>query len=212
MSPRRSRSSSPRARPRFSPWACVVLATACTRAPGVLVSPEGEHRLSVHDDATGITVVLTTGVWDAEPKQLPNNVAVVHVLVANLGPQPILLAPGDLELRDTRGFRYALLDAGASFDAVDADVTASAQRYDRELERSYDPGRSMDFEPFAAGDDVPRLALPWGTLAPGTQMRGFLYFEPVTRTANEAVLRWHLGDPQHQPLFDAVFEFRVADG
>lgn len=187
------------------------LAIACGRPPGVLVSPDGEHRLGVHDDATGITVVLTTGVWSAEPKRLPNDVAVVHVLVANLGTQPLLLAPGDLELRDTRGFRYALLDAGASFEAVEGDGEASAQRYDRELARSYDPGRAMAFEPFAAGDDVPRLALPWGTLAPGTQMRGFLYFEPITRTANEAVLRWHLGDPEHRPLFDAVFEFRVAD-
>jgi len=58
--------------------------------------------------------------------------------------------------------------------------------------------------------DASALALPWGVLEPGTQMRGFLYFEPVTRTANEATLSWRIGTPEHAPVIDTAFQFYVA--
>ncbi len=185
-----------------------LVGSGCVR--GELVAPTGHHRLVARDAGSGVTIVLTTSVWDGQPESLGNEVTVIHALVANMGSEPILLAPGDLELRDVRGFRYELLDTGASFVRVEDE--AAAQAYDRELERSYDPGRSLDFVPFLVSGDAAPRALPWGVLEPGTQMRGFLYFEPVTRTANEAALTWHIGTAEHVPVLDAVFEFYVARG
>lgn len=188
-----------------------VLALPGCSATGQLVAPSGEHRMTARDDDSGVTIVLTTGVWSGEPADLERSTTVIHALVANLGPSPILLAPGDLELRDVRRFRYALLDPGASFERVDEpDTPAASSRYDRELQRSYDPGRTLEFQPLLADGDVPRLGLPWGVLEPGTQMRGFLYFEPFVRSADGGELRWHIGTPDHQPLFDARFALAVA--
>ncbi len=182
-----------------------VLSSGCAAA-GVLVARDGQHRLSAHDDPTGITVVITSGVWDGAPSDLEQKLTVLHVLVANLGERPVLLAPGDIELRDARGFRYELLDAGATFTRVE-----DANDYDRAFQRSYDPGGSMQFETLAGGGDVARLALPWGVLAPKTQMRGYIYFESVTPTARQAQLVWHLQTPEHEPLVDAAFDLFVAE-
>jgi hypothetical protein len=191
------------------PLLSIVVLAGC--AHGELVAPTGHHRLIARDQSSGVTVVLTTGVWEGQPGELDDQVTVIHALVANLGERPILLAPGDLVLRDVRGFRYELLDTGASFVRVEpVESDPGAEGYDRELERSYDPGRSLDFEPFLVSGDAAPLALPWGVLEPGTQMRGFLYFEPVTRTANEASLVWHLETAEHAPVLDAVFDFYVA--
>lgn len=184
-----------------------VLCAGC--AHGELVAANGEHRLTARDSESAVTIVLTTGVWDGEPQQLDEEITVIHALVANMGSQPILLAPGDLDLRDARGFRYELLDTGASFVRVASEDDAT-EGYDRELERSYDPGRSLAFDPFLVSGDAAPRALPWGVLEPGTQMRGFLYFEPVTRTANGAKLTWHIDTPEHAPVMDAVFELAVA--
>ncbi|HWB79858.1 MAG TPA: hypothetical protein VG755_33065 [Nannocystaceae bacterium] len=184
-----------------------VLCVGC--AHGELVASNGEHRLTARDADSGVTIVLTTGAWDGQPQQLDDEITVIHALVANMGDQPILLAPGDLDLRDVRGFRYDLLDTGASFVRVESDESV-AEGYDRQLERSYDPGRSLAFEPFLVSGDAAPRALPWGVLEPGTQMRGFLYFEPVTRTANGTKLTWHIDTPEHASVMDAVFELAVA--
>ena len=60
-----------------------------------------------------------------------------------------------------------------------------------------------------AGTLAAELALPWGVLQPGTQMRGFLYFEPIEATANAAVLTWHVIDPEHTRVVDLRFEAEV---
>jgi hypothetical protein len=61
-----------------------------------------------------------------------------------------------------------------------------------------------------APGDVPAQALPWGVLEPGTQMRGFLYFEPVESSANAATLTWHVTRPDHAPVVDLRFPLRVV--
>lgn len=193
---------------RAATAAALSIAVGACASTGELVAPSGERRLVARDPDTGITIVLTTGAWDGQPPTLATDVTVVHALVANMGEVPIRLAPGDLELVDVRGFRYDLLDVGASFVRVDPNAPQAA--YDRALERSYDPGRSEAFVPFFAPGDGPARALPWGVLEPGTQMRGFLYFEPVVRTANEARLTWHIDAVDDRPLFDAAFDFYVA--
>jgi hypothetical protein len=185
----------------------VALQASCASA-GELVAPSGERRLVARDQQSGVTIVLTTGAWDGAPPSLGEEITVIHALVANMGATPIRLAPGDLALVDVRGFRYGLLDPGASFVRVPNDATTAG--YDRELERSYDPGRTTDFVPFFAPGDAPARALPWGVLEPGTQMRGFVYFEPVVRTANEVTLTWHIDGIDDKPMFDGVFQFYVA--
>lgn len=184
----------------------VLVALGCSHA-GELVAEDGRRRLVARDANGEVTVVLTTGAWKGDPVELPDEVTVIHVLVANLGDTPIRLAPGDLQLRDTRGFRYELLDAGASFVRVEGPEAAA---YDRAFERSYDPGRSLQFVPFDAPQTAIDSALPWGLLEPGTQMRGFIYFETVVRTANQAKLTWHLASADDRPVLDAEFDLFVA--
>ena len=58
-----------------------LLLTASACAPGgVLVARGGAHRLSAHDEPSGVTVVLTSGVWEGEPVDLPRQWTVLHVL------------------------------------------------------------------------------------------------------------------------------------
>jgi hypothetical protein len=178
-------------------------------APGTLVTETGHHRWTARDRQTGVTVVLTTGVWQGQPPGLEQDLTVMHVLVANMGKSPVLLAPGDLELRDRRGFRYALLDPGATFYRVD-ETQREGDAYGRTYQASYDPGRSTKFEEIFATGDMARDALPWGVLAPGTQMRGYLYFESMTHAASGGQLVWHLATPERQPLVDMAFDFAVA--
>jgi hypothetical protein len=175
---------------------------------GMLVAEDGSHRLTAKDEASGVTVVLTSGVWQGEPAELPKQWTVLHMLVANLGKDPVLLAPGDFELRDERGFRYELYDPGAVFELVDPAERVDA--YDRTYHRDYDPGGPVEFEPIVAPGDVPAQALPWGVLEPGTQMRGFVYFESVEDSANEATLTWHVLRPDHAPVVDLRFPLWVA--
>jgi hypothetical protein len=188
--------------------AAALLATACA-GPGALVAPTGEHRLTAHDTATGITAIVTTGVWTGAPEDLDREWTVVHLLVANLSEEPILLAPGDFELRDLRGFHYELIDPGATFHRVDEGSPREAD-YGRQYRRDYDPGGPVEFTPMVPPGDVGKQALPWGVLQPGTQMRGFLYFESVTGSANGARLTWRVTDPEHRRRVDLRFDFVVA--
>lgn len=195
---------------RWASWAAstslavVLVAVGCSHT-GELVAEDGHRRLVARD--AGVTVVVTTGAWTGDPLDLDDEITVLHVLVANLGEVPIRLAPGDLQLLDTRGFRYELLDTGASFVRVgDPDAVA----YDRADDRSYDPGRSLDFVPYDAPDAAIAGALPWGLLEPGTQMRGFVYFEQVVRTANQARLNWRIASADDGPVLDVAFDLFVA--
>lgn len=185
----------------------VTLLGACAPS-GVLVASGGEHRLSAHDEPSGVTVVLTSGVWGGHPTDLPEQWTILHALVANLGDEPVLLAPGDLELRDERGFSHELLDVGAAFAL--ADPSAPVEPYGRQYHRDYDPGGPVEFEPIVPVGDTAEHALPWGVLEPGTQMRGFLYFESVEPAANAATLTWHVTRPDHARVVDLRFELFVA--
>lgn len=183
-------------------------ATACA-GRGVIVGATGVQRLSVHDEANGLVVVLTTGVWSGDPPDLSEHWTVVHVLVGNRGNAPVLLAPGDFELRDRRGFAYPLIDPGAAFFPATA-AKQAVGAYGRTLHRNYDPGGPMHFIPVDTAPEISALALPWGVLEPGTQMRGFLYFEDMAATSNGGALTWHAGSPDHEPWVDLRFDLAVA--
>jgi hypothetical protein len=200
------------ARPTALALVLALAALGGCAGPRGLVAEDGSHRLTAHDPQTGVTVVLTSGAWEGRPYQLAEEWTVLHVLVANLGATPVRLSPGDFELRDERGFHYELLDAGATFELVDprAPVDGYGRRYGESGHRDYDPGGPVEFEPIVAPGDVPAQALPWGVLEPGTQMRGFLYFEPVAHTANAATLTWHVARPDHAPVVELRFPLWVA--
>ena len=184
-----------------------VLPLACART-GVLVAPTGHHRLTARDPESGLTVVLTTGVWEGRPRDLEHNLTVIHAVVANRSrDRRVVLAPGDIELRDLRGFRYRLLDVGATFHLAGSRPSAG---YGRAYRHDYDIGQSAHFQTIRATGDLGHDALPWGVLEPGTQMRGYLYFEPVHRTGNGAALTWHFSSADGRPLVDLRFDFLVA--
>lgn len=176
--------------------ACALAAAtalACA-GPGQLAARDGAQRLVANDATSGVTVVMTTGAWPGDP-WINREFSVVHVLVSNLGPEPVLLAPGDFQLVDARGFNYPLYDTGARF------------RRAGEPDRLHDPGRRENFKTILDGE-LAREALPWGVLEPGTQMRGFLYFDEAASRANLLEVRWHAETPKHQPL--AQFSFPLA--
>lgn len=187
--------------------AALLLLTACSGPAGTLVAKNGEHRLVARDRETGVTAVITTGVWPGDPA-FANEATIVHTLVSNEGDKPILLAPGDIELKDIRGFKSTLLDTGATFERVAA--TEEAFVYDRRFDRNYDPGTYGEFEQVVVPPEIIDQALPWGVLEPGTQMRGFVFFEPNIRTMTQAKLVWHVTTPEHVPLADLVFDLYVA--
>ena len=81
----------------------VGLGASCA-GPGEIVARNGAQRLVANDANSGVTVVLTTGSWPGEP-WVAREFSVVHVLISNLGPEQVLLAPGDFELVDARGFQ-----------------------------------------------------------------------------------------------------------
>lgn len=175
----------------------------------VLVAADGSHRLLARDANSGVTMVLTTEVW-AGDSVIGEDLTIVHVLIANMGTEPVLLAPGDFELRDRQGFDYTLYDSGGSFEAVPAqpegtDLLALPQPNSH----GYDPGRSLEFETVDDGE-LAELALPWGVLLPGTQMRGFLYFEDVRDASNHATLVWHAQTADHRALASFGFDLHVA--
>lgn len=175
----------------------VALMAACL-VQGDLAAADGSRRMVARDPQTGLSIVLTAGAWDGSPPDLDSELTVLHALVANMGSTPVRLAPGDLDLVDERGFRRQLLDAGGSF------VLSG------ETDRGYHPGRDLDYGRLDwNGGDVNALALPWGVLAPGTQMRGFLYFRKLEH-ANAATLTWHFFSDKNQPLVDLAFDFVVA--
>ena len=155
--------------------------------------------MMARDADHGITVIVTTGVWDGQPADLDRRTTVVHALVANMGSQPVLLAPGNIQLVSDSGFRYRLLDAGAQFHV------------NGNQSKSYDVGRWPDFRSIRSSyGDVASSALPWGELQPGTQMRGFLYFERIESSANHAQLTWHMESPAHESLVNLKFDLHVA--
>lgn len=175
-----------------------LLAVGCLHR-GQLVASDGGRRMVARDPQTNISVVLTTGAWDGSPSDLDDDLTVIHALVSNMGTTPVRLAPGDLDLVDDRGFRRELLDAGGSF------VLSG------ENDRGYHPGRNLDYGRIEwQGGDVNSSALPWGMLAPGTQMRGYLYFRRIDNSANAATLTWHFHSDQNVPLVDLAFDFFVA--
>jgi hypothetical protein len=172
-----------------------------------LVASDGSHRLLGRDASSGITVVLTTESWSGD-SAYGEDLTIVHMLVANMGSEPVLLAPGDFELRDRRGFGYVLYDAGGAFQAVPGggDPEAWASQ-----EIAYDPGRSNNYESVRTEDaELGRLGLPWGVLLPGTQMRGYVYFEDVRDTSNHATLKWYVQTPEHRPVTVFGFDLHVA--
>jgi len=172
---------------------------ACMPA-GELVAADGSRRMVARDPHSGISVVLTAGAWDGSPSDLDGEVTVVHALVANMGSLPVRLAPGDLDLVDERGFRHQLIDVGGSF------IRAG------EADHGYHPGRDPGYSRLEWGGEPAALALPWGVLAPGTQMRGYLYFRRAETTANAVTLTWHFFTDQSRPLVDLAFDFFVARG
>jgi hypothetical protein len=184
-----------------------LLPGGCSRT-GVLVARTGHHRLTARDPQSGITVVLTTGVWEGRPSNLEDDITVIHAVVANGSREGrVVLAPGDLELRDLRGFRYSLLDLGATFHQAGAHPSGG---YGRSYRHDYDLGRTPHFQTIRATGDLAHNALPWGVLEPRTQMRGYLYFEPVQRTGNGASLIWHFASPERRAIVDLRFDFLVA--
>lgn len=172
-------------------------------AKGQLVAADGARRMIARAPDQGLTMVLTTGAWTGG-HVVRESYSVLHVLIDNKGTQPVLIAPGDFQLRDRFGFLYPLSNAGGTFRRV-----ASADQYVDH--RSYDPGANTPFsEGYSNDPEFAQAALPWGVLEPGTQIRGFLYFDKLSANANQGTLLWRAQTPKHQLLTTMGFSLFVA--
>ena len=162
------------------------ITASCTDLRGSLSAPDGTRRLVARDGESGVTVVITTAAWDGAPTDWSEQVTVLHVLVDNGGRDPLVLSPRDISLRDERGFVYDLYDPGGHFEAA-GDGPKDPYRV---------PTTGLHVRPISPiSEDIASAAMPWGVLQPGTQMRGFLYFEKVEDRANRAEFTWSLGGP-----------------
>lgn len=184
--------------------ACLLFAwsPSCT-SRGELVAPDGSHRLQAADPTSGVTVVMTTEVWDGAAGA-DAGYTVVHVLISNMGDLPVRLAPGDFELTDRRGFRYPLNDMGHSFTV--AEPGQQSMRVSSRYDQGYDPR----YRTGAATRELSEAALPWGVLLPGTTMRGFIFFDRMNETANGGAFRWFAATSQAEPIANFEFELAIA--
>ncbi|MEE9384969.1 MAG: hypothetical protein V3V08_16310 [Nannocystaceae bacterium] len=184
-------------------FALMLLAadTGCLSARQ-FVAADGSHRMVARDDASRLTVVLTTQAWQ-EATSLSNEMTIVHVLVSNRGASAVRLAPGDFELRNAGGFTYPLLDPGSTFTAQQGTDPGGSKSYDRGGDGHVRSIRGMH-------TDFARSALPWGKLEPGTEMRGFVYFERASSTSNAAVLSWTPSSAAHPAVAHFAFALHVA--
>lgn len=181
----------------------MAMAVGGCASKGQLVASDGSRRLLAKAPKDGITMVVTTGAWTGS-SSVGNNYSVIHVLIDNQGRAPVLIAPGDFQLRDRFGFLYPLYDAGGTFRKV-----TPAERYVDH--REYDPGHDTPFSTGYSNDpEFARAALPWGVLEPGTQIRGFLYFDKLSANANQGTLIWQAQTPTHRPLTNMGFPLFVA--
>ena len=198
----------------FLSLCCFVLFQGCSPTRS-LVANDGSNRLIGNSLDGNITVVLTTNAWEGD-SEIERDFAVLHMLVHNRSPNPVLLAPGDFDLIDERGFRYMLQDSGGSFHRSDTNASTNSEADPKDDivasgRKSYDEGRHHHFDQtVSTSADFARSALPWGVLLPGTQMRGYLYFEPIVRSANAATLYWHSQTPDHQALTTFGFRLRIT--
>lgn len=190
--------------------ACLFLALSSSNlggcaAKGQLVAADGSRRMIAQDKKDGLTMVVTTGAWTGS-EIVDKTYSVIHVLIDNQGKTPVLIAPGDFQLRDRFGFLYSLYDAGGTFRKV-----VPGESYVDH--RSYDPGLDTPFsEGYSSDPEFARAALPWGVLDPGTQIRGFLYFDRLSANANRGTLLWQAQTPTHQRLSTLGFALFVARG
>lgn len=174
-------------------------------AQGQLVAADGSRRMIARNSDKGLTMVVTTGAWTGS-EAVDQTYSVIHVLIDNQGTSPVLIAPGDFQLRDRFGFLYSLYDAGGTFRKVIPNEPYVDQR-------TYDPGQDTPFSSgYSADPEFARAALPWGILDPGTQIRGFLYFDRLSANANRGTLLWQAQTPNHQPLSAMGFALFVARG
>lgn len=172
---------------------------------GQLVAADGSRRMIARNNEQGLTMVVTTGAWTGS-STVDETYSVIHVLIDNQGSTPVLIAPGDFQLRDRFGFLYSLYDAGGTFRKV----IPNEPYVDH---RTYDPGQDTPFSSgYSSDPEFARAALPWGILDPGTQIRGFLYFDRLSANANRGTLLWQAQTPNHQPLSTLGFALFVARG
>lgn len=195
--------------------ACTALGmlglTACHHV--ALVAEDGSRRLVARDaaqrDQARVEVVVTTGDWQG-PERFAEDFAVFHIAITNYSNRALRIEAGDFELRDERGHAYTLHDAGSRFvqtEAGQAPPTIPAQPARLDSDDNGHPVHRM----YVADAVIAESALAWGVLPPESRIKGYLYFDPITRTANRADLFWHSHDENGQPGTAFGFELYSAE-
>ncbi len=165
-----------------------LLVGACGGRPSL--QPEAATQgTAVVQDLPGLRVSVSAEAWQGRPRSLPEHVLPFLVTVRNTGERPVALARSDFFLLDDLSRQYLPLPPGEVVALLGGSGSGVAVSPSIGVEGSTGGGGTS----FAAGlgialgggsgrdtrDIIPR-ALPEGTLQPGTDRSGFLYF-PLPR-------------------------------
>jgi hypothetical protein len=164
--------------------------------------------------AEGVQVVARASAWRGSPSYLPSYVTPFHLLVVNGSPLPVRYDYGDLVLFDEARFQYTAMPpadvaqllrwSGTAPDVGLADADAATLPLHRRRPLFWDPWWDpwwwgppyAPYPPPPRVDDVLTQALPMGTLQPGAQIQGFVYFPRLRPEASGLTFEFHyrLGD------------------
>lgn len=219
--------------------AALFILTGCVATPELRPSP-GAQVLQGDANAAkastdGIVLVADGTAWKGTPKNLERSFTPVYIQVENRGNRPLRIEYGAFSLVGTVSrFRYAALPplslsdslhsvnqgTGGSGSAAGFSSGWGMGRYRRFGVGSYmgpffpDPyyyGYQCQ-EPLPT-QDMLQKALPEGTLEPGGQMSGFLYFQGVGHREGQVVLQAQLVDSETgEPLGTLDIPFQVRKG
>lgn len=209
----------------------LLLLTACASRYATL-APSGDSRATrVSASSSGVAVVARPNVWVGNPPRLeavlPLRVSIdndsgrelrirydAFTLSTDAGKELAALPPFDIEATEVEPIRVS----GIRYDRFH--IAPHHARYyplidpcDRAYR--YHPGYWDHYHPRLVRFDLPtedmvRHALPEGVISQGGKIEGFLYFEPLPRGTQHAVLHVDLVEAESgRPFGDVELPFDV---
>ncbi len=164
----------------------VLLTISCAQKKLVPLGASGGEAVCI---SGSVKVSAGFGGWRGRPHDLDSYLTLFRLSFENRGGEPVELSYRDILLIDDRNRQLNALDPRLAVSAV-----AGAPRRGVVLEFVYGiPYLSLGFGSVyygkGYGRDVVNLAFVPGRVAPGSRIRGFLYFQKLPEDTQELTLR-----------------------
>lgn len=162
--------------------------------------------------AGGVEISARANAWQGWPAGLGRVVTPIHVRIANRGTTAVRVDTTKMALALAAGGRLAAVlpsevravavePAPAALPQAGAALGPTRERSgpgwalnEPALDRRADPSQEPDRAWELPSADMVSLALPEGVLAPGREVRGFVYFERASRGTPAVTLTWPVVD------------------